>query len=135
MFLPLKDHNPTRNTPYVTIALIVLNLVVWFYELAQGADIGLFMARWGATPYELTNFTDLVGPLPGSPIVHVPGPPWIHLTSITSMFLHAGWGHVLLNLHFLWIFGNNVEDVLGPRVPLRPVLLPRRFKYRADHHP
>lgn len=114
MFLPLKDHNPTTRTAYVTIALIVVNCLVFFYEFAQGREMGLFIARWGATPFELTHFEDLVGNLSGTQLVHVPSPTPIHLTALTSMFLHGGWLHLGMNMLFLWIFGNNVEDFLGP---------------------
>jgi membrane associated rhomboid family serine protease len=113
MFLPLRDHNPTRNTPVLTFALIAGNLLVWFVELGQGDRLGDFLARWGATPYELTHLQDLVGAVPGTQLVHVQGPAFLWITPFTSMFLHAGWMHVLFNLHFLWIFGNNVEDALG----------------------
>ena len=113
MLLPLRDHNPTRSTPVLTLALIAANLLVWFVELGQGERIGLFLARWGATPFEITHLEDLVGVVPGTPLVHAAGPALLWVTPFTSMFLHAGWMHVLFNLHFLWIFGNNVEDALG----------------------
>jgi membrane associated rhomboid family serine protease len=114
MFLPLKDHNPTDRTPVVTLALIVVNAAIFFVEISQGAAMGEFIARWGATPYELTHFEDLVGRLRGTQLVHVEGPSFLPVTALTSMFLHGGWLHLILNMHFLWIFGNNVEDFLGP---------------------
>jgi rhomboid family protein len=113
MFLPLRDHNPTRTTPYLTISLIATNLLVWFYELSRGSNLDLFLARWGATPFELTHLKDLIGAVPGTQLVHVAGPRLLWVTPLTAMFLHASWIHILFNLHFLWIFGNNVEDVLG----------------------
>lgn len=113
MLFPLRDHNPTLRTPVVTIGLIVVNVLVFFHELSYGSDIGLFLARWGATPYELTHFVDLVGRVPGTPILHVPGPSFLPITAVTSMFLHGGWLHLIFNMLFLWIFGNNVEDQLG----------------------
>jgi len=112
MFLPLKDHNPTRGTPVVTIALIAINVLVWFVELAQGPQLGLFVARWGAVPYELTHFTDLVGSTDGG-IIQMPGPSPLWITAFTSMFLHGGWMHLLFNMLYLWIFGNNIEEFLG----------------------
>ncbi len=112
MFLPLRDHNPTLRTPYVTIALIVTNVLVWIIELMQG-DQSYFMAQWGATPYEITRLEDLVGTIPEIGLVHAPSPIPIPLTLFSSMFLHGGWLHIIMNMHFLWLFGNNVEDFLG----------------------
>ena len=112
MFLPLKDHNPTRRTPVVTMTFIAINVLVWFVELSQGNQLGLFIARWGAVPYELTHFTDLVGSN-GSGVIHVNGPSPLWITAFTSMFLHGGWMHLIFNMLYLWIFGNNIEDFLG----------------------
>jgi membrane associated rhomboid family serine protease len=114
MIVPLRDHNPTQRFPLITVGLIALNVLVFLRELAAGAEMGFFIARWGATPYELTTLVDLVGRVQGLPLVHVEGPAFLPLTAITSMFLHGGWLHLLFNMHFLWIFGNNVEDFLGP---------------------
>jgi len=115
MFFPLKDHNPTRRQPVVTWALMAVNFAIFFYEILQGSGLGDFIACWGATPYELTHFTDLVGRFQAAPQVnHTPGPAFLPMTAISSMFLHGGWLHLLFNMHFLWIFGNNVEDLLGP---------------------
>jgi membrane associated rhomboid family serine protease len=113
MFLPLRDHNPTRHRAYVTIGLIALNCLVFLFEVGQGREMGLFISRWGATPFELTHFSDLVGELRDINLVHVPGPTPIQLTALTSMFLHGGWLHLGMNMLFLWIFGNNVEDFVG----------------------
>jgi len=103
--LPLKDNVPTRTTPYVTIGLIVANFVVWFWELGgRGVDYHVFEDGF----YPCT----LHGPC------HVPAPIVIHPLPwyegvFSGMFMHAGWGHLLGNMLFLWIFGNNVEDALG----------------------
>lgn len=113
MFLPLRDHNPTSGIPWATIGLIAVNVLVFLREVIAGPDLHFLLARWGATPYELTHLDDLVGRVEGSALVHVEGPSWLWITAITSMFLHGGWLHLILNMHFLWIFGNNVEDVLG----------------------
>lgn len=113
MFLPLKDHNPTARTPVVTMALIAINLVVWMLELAQGDQLPLFIARWGAIPFELTHFVELEGSLSGGPVTITPGSAFLPITTLTSMFLHGGWAHILFNMLYLWIFGNNVEDWLG----------------------
>jgi len=103
--LPLKDNVPTRTTPYVTIGLIVANFVVWFWELGgRGVDYHVFEDGF----YPCT----LHGPC------HVPAPIVIHPLPwyegvFSGMFMHASWQHILGNMLFLWIFGNNVEDVLG----------------------
>ncbi len=113
MFLPLKDRNPTLHFPYVTIALIVANVAVFLYELMLGPHINAFVAAYGATPYEITHNTDLIGQYMGVPIAHSKGPPIISLTLLTSMFLHGGFLHIFGNMLYLWIFGNNIEDILG----------------------
>ncbi len=109
---PLKDHNPTRRTPVVTIGLIAINVLVFLYEMTLGDSLGRFVAAWGAIPYEITHATDLVGTAYG-PFVHAPGPPLIQLTLVTSMFLHGSVSHIFGNMLYLWIFGNNVEDLMG----------------------
>jgi len=103
--LPLKDNVPTRTTPYVTIGLIVANFVVWFWELGgRGVDYHVFEDGF----YPCT----LHGPC------HVPAPIVIHPLPwyegvFSGMFMHASWEHILGNMLFLWIFGNNIEDALG----------------------
>lgn len=114
MFFPLKDHNPTQRTPVVTLVLIAMNIAVFLQEILQGPEMAAFIARWGATPFELTRMEDLVGRYNVAPqVLHAPGPPFLPMTAVTSMFLHGGWLHLAFNMHFLWIFGNNVEDLLG----------------------
>jgi membrane associated rhomboid family serine protease len=114
MFIPLKDINPTSRTPVVTIALIAINVAVFVYELSLGDRLGYFIAAWGAVPYEITHAVDLVGRYQGSPIVQTPGPPVIWLTLVSSMFMHGGIMHIGGNMLYLWIFGNNIEDLMGP---------------------
>ncbi len=114
MFLPLKDLNPTRRFPFATVGLIAVNVVVFVYELALGRNLNTFIAAYGMTPYEITQAADLSGDIPGLPLVHVSGPPLVQLTVLTSMFIHGGFLHILGNMLYLWIFGNNIEDLLGP---------------------
>ncbi len=109
---PLKDHNPTRSRPYVTMLLVVINVVVFAYEMLLGDGVGDFVAAWGAIPYEIVHFEDLVGPAEGG-FDHTAGPSFIPLTLFSSMFMHGGVMHIGGNMLYLWIFGNNVEDVLG----------------------
>jgi len=112
--LPLRDDNPTRTTPIVTIALIVVNVVVFLYELMYGLEATTL--RFGLIPAELVHGADQVyagarlGLPPGTGVENF-NPAWT--TVFTSMFMHGGWGHILSNMWFLWIFGNNVEDDLG----------------------
>ena len=89
--IPLRDVIPSRTTPYVTITLIVLNALAWFYELAVPEDLlPVFLQTYGVVPASFS-------------------PP----TLVTSMFLHGSWSHVIGNMWFLWIFGDNIEDRLG----------------------
>ena len=105
--IPLRDANPTRHTPIVTVALIVACFVVFAFELGRLASGGTealdaFVTEWGIVPAELTAAWS------SGSVLTIEG-----LTLITSQFLHGGWLHLLGNLLFLWIFGNNVEDRLG----------------------
>jgi membrane associated rhomboid family serine protease len=103
--VPLRDDNPTRITPYVTYALIVLNILVFVYELTLTPEqLEAFFQIWAVVPRQLT--ADFWGLMPAEPF-----PEWI--TLFTSQFLHGGFLHVAGNMLFLWIFGNNVEDRLG----------------------
>jgi len=107
--LPLYDDNPVGRMPVVTYGLIALCIAVFLWQ--QGHDADTVAAQYGMIPALL--FGDARLPADIATI-----PPWA--TLFTSMFLHAGWLHIGGNMLFLWIFGNNVEDVLGP---LRYLLL------------
>jgi membrane associated rhomboid family serine protease len=114
MFLPLKDLNPTERFPIVTVILIAANVAVFLYELALGPHLQAFIASWGAVPYEITRFADVVGYDAQTGIEHGTGPPLPQLTLVSAMFIHGGWMHIIGNMLYLWIFGNNIEDILGP---------------------
>jgi membrane associated rhomboid family serine protease len=104
--LPLRDSVPTRTFPLVTIALIAANAGVWLLEL-RGTPVQEDIFRYGYYPCSVQ------GPCLSPPIP--PGVdvlPWWE-SVFTSMFMHASWFHLLGNMLFLWIFGNNVEDALG----------------------
>ena len=103
MFIPLKDDNPTDKIPFVTIVIIVINAVVYIYEFSLGPGLEMFVYRMGAIPYELTHFID------AEPLSPVP----VHLTLATSLFLHGDVFHILGNILYFWIFGNNIECALG----------------------
>src|SRR4030095_159206 len=89
--IPLRDIIPSRTTPYITITIIVLNALAWLFELALPRDfLPVFLQINGVVPVDF------------------------HASSlITSMFLHGSWSHVIGNMWYLWIFGDNVEDRVG----------------------
>ena len=98
--LPLRDNVPTRSFPVVTVGLIAANFLVWFWEL-------------GARSREIDHYAyypcAVDAPCLGAARDHLPA--WEG--AFTSMFMHASWVHILGNMLFLWIFGNNVEDAMG----------------------
>ncbi len=99
--IPLRDTIPSRTFPGVTIALIVVNVLVFFQQLGLDSRQGeAFVAIFGAVPAQFTGAAPHAALPPG-------------LTILTSMFLHGGVLHLLGNMVFLWIFGNNVEDATG----------------------
>ncbi len=118
---PLRDVNPTRITPFVTIGFIVINLLVFFAIQGQQtqAEQEEFLYRRAAIGCEITTLQPLSAEeiitgtcLSGSEVPVFPEKiPF--LSMLTSMFLHGGVGHVLFNMWFLWIFGNNVEEAFG----------------------
>jgi membrane associated rhomboid family serine protease len=89
--IPLRDVVPSRTTPYITITIIALNALAWLFELSLPHDV-------------LNEFIRLYGVVPAS---------FDKTTLVTSMFLHGSWSHVLGNMWYLWIFGDNVEDRVG----------------------
>jgi membrane associated rhomboid family serine protease len=103
--LPLNDDNPTEITPVVTLALIIACVLVFLYQVSLPPEAGeLFVYRYGA--------------IPGAIVGHAALPPEAvalpaFATLLTSMFLHGGWMHLIGNMLYLWIFGNNIEDVMG----------------------
>jgi rhomboid family protein len=102
--IPLKDDNPTRIVPFVTVALILANSIVFVYELLLPPDSSkALILALGVTPGEITRAA-----------LHEPGRlGHVAVTLLTAMFLHANIPHVAMNMLYLWIFGNNIEDVMG----------------------
>ena len=88
--IPLRDVIPTRTTPYVTIGLVAINVLVFLYQFSLGPDVNQFVLAFGLVPAYFS---------------------WINV--FTSMFLHGGFLHVAGNMLYLWIFGDNVEDRMG----------------------
>lgn len=129
MFIPFHDDNPTRRTPVVTLGLIAANVVVllWLGRLPP-LRRELVAVRQGFVPARVAQLLQpkprtleipigRVRPTPLAPVVVVPlrpVPREVALSLVTCMFLHGGWMHLIGNMWFLWLFGNNVEDRLGP---------------------
>jgi len=117
VLLPIGDDDRKVSGPaYVRTALLLLNFAA-FVVLLQNPEI---VFSYSVVPYEITTGTDLVNEVPigeaardAERIPQRPGPAPIYLTLITSMFLHGGWLHLLGNMLFLWIFGDNVEHRFG----------------------
>jgi membrane associated rhomboid family serine protease len=103
--IPLHDDNPTERPPVVTVAFIATCVIVFLYQVSLPQGPGeLFVYQYGAIPSVLFGYAAL-------PVESVSIPPMA--TLITSMFLHGGWMHLIGNMLYLWIFGNNIEDVMG----------------------
>ena len=96
--IPISDEIRSRRVPLVTYGLIVLNILAFLYEMLLGPGIDQFFMDWGLVPLRITNMAKY---------------PTAVLTIFTSMFLHSGWMHIIGNMLYLWIFGDNVEDALG----------------------
>jgi membrane associated rhomboid family serine protease len=101
--LPLRDNVPTRSFPVVTVGIIVVNVIVWIWEFT-GTSVETDVIHYGYYPCDISG--PCTGPALDSKI------PWYE-NAFTSMFMHGGWEHIIFNMLFLWIFGNNVEDALG----------------------
>jgi membrane associated rhomboid family serine protease len=114
---PLSDDNPTVRTPFATIAIIALNLLVWGLVEGFGSASSLAesMCLYGLIPGDLLGNVAPGTRVPMSEtlvcVLDGQGNPMVLLT---SMFMHGGWFHILGNMWFLWVFGDNVEDVMGP---------------------
>lgn len=114
--IPLRDDNPTLLTPIITIVIIALNVLVWLYIQGGGVSedvLASSVCAFGAIPAEITGLTGGYGgvQLGDNLPCRFGGFTWS--TTITSMFLHGSWLHLIGNMWFLWLFGNNVEDSMG----------------------
>src|SRR5579872_7261603 len=104
--IPIRDDTPTYSTPYINYLLIALNTLVFLFQ------------QFVLGPQEQRRFVDIFGLVPvqfesAIGLVHGYAPHASALPIVTSMFLHAGWLHLIGNMWFLWIFGDNIEDYLG----------------------
>jgi membrane associated rhomboid family serine protease len=102
--LPLRDNVPTRTFPIVTVGIIVANILVWFWEVGGSTSIQTDVIHYGYYPCKIDG--------PCVDVALQAEIPWWQ-NAFTSMFMHGGWEHIIFNMLFLWIFGNNVEDALG----------------------
>ncbi len=107
---PLRDHNPTELTPVLTVVLGVVTIAVWLVVQGAGAPEALLssVCTLGAVPTDVvgSDATRSVDTMCSNPSIGWPG-------VLTSIFLHGGWMHLLGNMWFLWVFGNNIEDSMG----------------------
>jgi membrane associated rhomboid family serine protease len=101
--IPIGDSVRARTFPYVNIALIIANFIVFFYEVSLGNELNRFLFDWGVRPALLTDFLEDPDSQPLRTL----------FTPVTAMFIHGGWFHIFGNMLFLWVFGDNVEDALG----------------------
>jgi membrane associated rhomboid family serine protease len=113
---PYKDDNPTELAPIVTVGIVAANVLVWLFVQGMGAAEPLVrsVCDLGLVPGELLRTAK-----PGSGVELAPGLFCLvdvqphYSTLLTSMFMHGGWLHLIGNMVFLWVFGNNIEDVMG----------------------
>jgi len=119
MLFPISDENPTSKPAWITGILIGINILVFLYQL-QGPGLERSALEWGYIPAEMSlqegttlHVVQRINPFQVREIeLYRPLP--VLLTLATSLFLHGGWLHILGNMLFLWIFGNNIEDEMGP---------------------
>lgn len=103
--IPIRDDTPTYSTPYVNYLLIALNTLVFLFEISLSPPTReAFVFQFGVIPIRVLSALGLA---------HVYVPHASGLPLLTSMFLHVGWFHLIGNMLFLWIFGDNIEDTLG----------------------
>ena len=106
--IPLKDDNPRLGIPWVCYLIIAVNVAVQVAQMQMGDGAGAFLFRWGLIPWEITH----LGEWPELPLAYQSVVPAV-LTPFTSMFLHGGLLHLLGNMLYLFIFGDNVESIMG----------------------
>lgn len=95
--IPLRDENPTESFPFITLTIILVNISVFIYELSLGSGLQDKILYYSVVPYNITHLSSLNA----------------LITLITSLFFHAGFAHIIGNMLYFWVFGNNIEDKLG----------------------
>lgn len=113
--IPLRDENPTEITPFVTFLIVIANVLVWLLveNMGQGQRYLSALCEYGTIPAEVTGAAapGEIIPLGATDECAIGG---LSRTSLlTSMFMHGGWMHLIGNMWFLWVFGNNIEDSMG----------------------
>jgi membrane associated rhomboid family serine protease len=114
---PIRDENPTLRPPIATYVIIGMNLVVWVFVQGLGAEVPLIesFCRYALIPGDLLGTVAPGTVVPMSQTLACPLDGQSNASTIlSSMFMHGGWFHLLGNMLFLWVFGDNVEDVMGP---------------------
>ncbi|MBE7445719.1 MAG: rhomboid family intramembrane serine protease [Planctomycetia bacterium] len=101
--IPIRDRNPSGIFPFVTIGIILVNVVVFFVELSLGTQLDSFLFQFGIVPVKVTYSADI----PGATFANT------YFPFLSYMFLHGGFIHLIGNMWYLWIFGDNIEDRLG----------------------
>jgi membrane associated rhomboid family serine protease len=105
VLFPVRDHNPRQSFPVVTLLIVAANVLVFLFERTlRPTEQALLVQTAGAIPFEIAHHLDIGAPN----LLPLPGSLW------TSMFLHGSWLHLIGNMWFLWLFGDNVEDAMGP---------------------
>ncbi len=101
--IPIRDRNPSGTFPYVTIGIIITNIFIFLYEISLDSDLGMFLNQYGVVPAKAIHYFQ-------SPDLTLFD---TFFPFLSSTFLHAGFVHLIGNMWFLWIFGDNIEDRLG----------------------
>lgn len=114
--IPFRDENPTTLPPIVTVGIVALNVLAWVFLEGLGAERALTAAvcNYGLIPGEVLQRLPPGSGIPMGPGAFCavdPGPQY--WTVLTSMFMHGGWMHIIGNMVFFWVFGNNIEDAMG----------------------
>lgn len=101
--IPLRDRNPSGTFPFVTVGIILINVLIFFIELSLGTQLDSFLFQFGIVPVKVAYSADI----PDSTFVNT------YFPFLSYMFLHGGFIHLIGNMWYLWIFGDNIEDRLG----------------------
>lgn len=101
--IPIRDRNPSGSFPIVTVSIILANVLVFLLELSLGPRLDSFLFQFGVVPIKMSYSADI----PGSTFINT------YFPVFSYMFLHGGFIHLIGNMWYLWIFGDNIEDKLG----------------------